>query len=58
MCYEYSKGIISWINEDGEVIYFEDDEIELPAIEVRPRTTEGMITIYMDKRHLAAKAAS
>ena len=45
-------------DEDGEVIYFEDDEIELPAIEVRPRTTEGMIKIYMDKRHLAAKAAS
>lgn len=42
-------------DEGGEVIYFEDDEMELPAIEVRPRTTEGMIKIYMDKRHLAAK---
>ena len=42
-------------DEDGEVIYFEDDEIELPAIEVRPRTTEGMIKVYMLNRHLAAK---
>jgi hypothetical protein len=47
-----------FIYKKGDVIYFEDDEMELPAIEVRPRTTEGMIKIYMDKRHLAAKAAS
>ena len=45
-------------DEDGEVIYFEGSEFESPEMEVRPRTTEGMIKIYMDKRHLAAKAAS
>lgn len=45
-------------DEGGDVIYFEDSEFESPEMEVRPRTTEGMIKIYMDKRHLAAKAAS
>ena len=45
-------------DEGGDVIYFEDSEFESPEMEERPRTTEGMIHTYMDKRHLAVMTSS